>query len=165
MSPDEKKELHASPTGTLDLTAYDFHAAVRANGQDAVRYDFSSRLGEVARSMERFAWTTVDTATGQIIEEQQGVFRVNCLDWYVPNTTVLTIAWTARITCKMSSRASHYHTSSRRYLHPLFLPRCCGRPTENYGQITEIDYQRSMLGQEPSTLVLRGQARKRSQAC
>jgi hypothetical protein len=31
--------------------------------------------------MDHFGWTVVDSGTGQIIEQQQGVFRVNCLDW------------------------------------------------------------------------------------
>nr|XP_031862893.1 uncharacterized protein CI109_001367 [Kwoniella shandongensis]KAA5529965.1 hypothetical protein CI109_001367 [Kwoniella shandongensis] len=76
----EKKEMDASPRGTLELTPYDFHSAVRANGQEAVKFDFSTRLGEVMDSMERFGWTAIDATTGQVIEQQQGVFRTNCLD-------------------------------------------------------------------------------------
>ncbi|EIW69000.1 hypothetical protein TREMEDRAFT_39318 [Tremella mesenterica DSM 1558] len=69
-----------SPRGDLDLTAYDFHASVRTNGQDAPKHDFSTRLNGPVRSSEKFAWTAIDAETGQIIERQQGVFRVNCLD-------------------------------------------------------------------------------------
>ena len=67
--------------GDLSLTPYDFHQVVRANGHEAVKYDFSSGLREVVRSMDSFGWTAVDRTTGQIIELQNGVFRVNCLDW------------------------------------------------------------------------------------
>jgi hypothetical protein len=81
MPVEEKKGIDAVPEGTLSLTPYDFHAAVRTSGQEAVRYDFGTRLREVVNSMDHFGWTVVDSGTGQIIEQQQGVFRVNCLDW------------------------------------------------------------------------------------
>lgn len=77
----EKAEMDARPRGTLSLTPYDFHASVRTSGTEGVKYDFSSRLREVVKSMNEFGWTAVDTATGQIVEQQNGVFRVNCLDW------------------------------------------------------------------------------------
>jgi hypothetical protein len=81
MPAEEKDRLEATPRGTLSLTAYDFHAAVKASGHEAVRYDFGTRLHEIIRSMDHFGWTVVDSTTGEIIEQQQGVFRVNCLDW------------------------------------------------------------------------------------
>jgi hypothetical protein len=74
----EKQNMDAEPHGTLSLTPYDFHAAVRLNGSDAVKQDMKRKLGA---SMGQFGWTAVDTATGQIVEQQEGVFRVNCLDW------------------------------------------------------------------------------------
>lgn len=74
----EKQNMDAEPHGTLSLTPYDFHAAVRVNGSDAVKQDMRRKLGA---SMGQFGWTAVDTATGQIVEQQEGVFRVNCLDW------------------------------------------------------------------------------------
>lgn len=76
----EKKAVGAAPTGTVSITQYDFHAAVKSNGNEAVRYDLSTRLSEIADSSERFGWTAIDTGSGQIIEQQQGVFRINCLD-------------------------------------------------------------------------------------
>ena len=79
----EKAEMDAKPNGTLALTPYDFHASVRTSGTEGVKYDFSSGLSEVVRSMDEFGWTAVDSATGQIVEQQNGVFRVNCLDWSV----------------------------------------------------------------------------------
>ncbi len=65
----------------LSLTPYDFHAAVKIGGHDSVKFDFESRLPEIMDSMEDFGWTAIDASTGQIVETQQGVFRVNCLDW------------------------------------------------------------------------------------
>jgi hypothetical protein len=75
--------MGANPRGTLSLTLYDFHASVRTSGTEGVKYDFSSRISEIVNSMDEFGWTAVDSATGQIVEQQNGVFRVNCLDWSV----------------------------------------------------------------------------------
>jgi hypothetical protein len=77
----EKKKAGAVPQGTLDLTPYDFHAVVREKGHDAVKYDFSTGIREVVRSSDNFGWTSIDISSGQMIEEQNGAFRVNCLDW------------------------------------------------------------------------------------
>lgn len=82
--PSEKQGMHAaSGKQTLDLTPYDFHAVVREHGHDAVKYDFSTGLREVVQSADDFGWTTVDINSGQVIEQQEGAFRVNCLDWSV----------------------------------------------------------------------------------
>lgn len=67
---------------SLSLTPYDFHAAIRIGGHESVKYDFQNKLHEVIHSAEDFGWTAVDTSSGQIIEQQRGVFRTNCLDWY-----------------------------------------------------------------------------------
>ena len=67
--------------GNVDLTPYDFHATVRTHGHEGVRYDMSTRLREVIVSRRNFGWTACDSFSGQIVEQQQGVFRVNCLDW------------------------------------------------------------------------------------
>jgi len=79
----ENKSMEAKTRGTVAITQYDFHAAVKTNGNEAVRYDLATRLIDVADSTERFGWTAIDASSGQIIEQQQGVFRINCLDWYV----------------------------------------------------------------------------------
>ena len=88
MPASEKKELGAKSSGTVSLTPYDYHAVVKTSGEEAVKYDFTTGLGEVVHSMEKFGWTAIDPTNGQMIEEQQGVFRVNCLDWYVCHTSV-----------------------------------------------------------------------------
>lgn len=83
-TPVEERGMSASPSKqTLHLTAYDFHTVVREHGHDAVKYDFSTGLPEVVKSVEEFGWTTIDISSGQVIEQQDGAFRVNCLDWYV----------------------------------------------------------------------------------
>lgn len=79
--PEEKERMNAAPRGTLELSPYDFHSAVRLGGHDKVRYDLDRSLREVVSSRERFGWTVVDMDNGDVVEEQQGVFRVNCLDW------------------------------------------------------------------------------------
>ncbi|WVQ93452.1 hypothetical protein IAU59_000526 [Kwoniella sp. CBS 9459] len=66
--------------GKLDLTPYDFHAAVKTGGHEMVKFDFSMRLGKVVDSMEEFGWTAIDASTGGVIEKQRGIFRTNCLD-------------------------------------------------------------------------------------
>lgn len=86
--PVEKQGMDASTSRqTLNLTPYDFHAVVREHGHDAVKYDFSTGLPEVVRSLADFGWTTIDITSGQVIEQQEGAFRVNCLDWYVSWTS------------------------------------------------------------------------------
>ncbi len=37
----------------------------------------------VADNIEKFGFTMADANTNEIITEQKGVFRTNCLDWYV----------------------------------------------------------------------------------
>ncbi|WWC87929.1 uncharacterized protein L201_002829 [Kwoniella dendrophila CBS 6074] len=66
--------------GTLELTPYDFHQSVKIGGHEMVKYDFSMRLNQVMDSMEQFNWTLLDSKSGDLIESQQGVFRINCLD-------------------------------------------------------------------------------------
>jgi len=78
--PPPNKERAGSPvTEPLVYTPYDFHAAVRLGGHDAVRNDLNASR-EVTRSMNQFGITAVDKVTGDAIELQHGVFRTNCLD-------------------------------------------------------------------------------------
>nr|XP_018264769.1 phosphatidylinositol phosphate phosphatase [Kwoniella dejecticola CBS 10117]OBR86927.1 phosphatidylinositol phosphate phosphatase [Kwoniella dejecticola CBS 10117] len=77
---DEKLDDGTPSKGRLELTPYDFHSAVKIGGHEMVKYDFSMRLNEVMDSMEDFGWTAIDSDNGGVIEKQDGVFRVNCLD-------------------------------------------------------------------------------------
>nr|XP_019050419.1 phosphatidylinositol phosphate phosphatase [Kwoniella bestiolae CBS 10118]OCF29349.1 phosphatidylinositol phosphate phosphatase [Kwoniella bestiolae CBS 10118] len=79
-NPEKHDTVDDRTRGTIDLTPYDFHYAVKMGGHEMVKYDFSMRLNEVVDSMERFGWTAIDCGDGQVIEKQDGVFRVNCLD-------------------------------------------------------------------------------------
>ena len=105
-------------SGTLSLTPYDFHAAVKVSGHDAVRYDLANRLSEVADSTERYGWTAIDAGSGQIVERQEGVFRVNCLDWYVSQISLRSTPLTA-----LQPRS--YKLRARRHLlhNPFALSR------------------------------------------
>ena len=40
------------------------------------------RLSSVSDNMDRFGFTMCDATSDDIITEQKGVFRTNCLDWY-----------------------------------------------------------------------------------
>jgi len=40
------------------------------------------RLSGVSDNIDRFGFTMCDATSDDIITEQKGVFRTNCLDWY-----------------------------------------------------------------------------------
>ncbi|OJA19346.1 hypothetical protein AZE42_00462 [Rhizopogon vesiculosus] len=63
----------------LSITHYDFHNAVRIGGHDSVMRDLC-RLEGINNNMERYGFTMCDTSTDDLITEQKGVFRTNCLD-------------------------------------------------------------------------------------
>lgn len=104
--PEEKERMNAAPRGTLELSPYDFHSAVRLGGHDKVRYDLDRSLREVVSSRERFGWTVVDMDNGDVVEEQQGVFRVNCLDCLDRTNYVQDVLSTLTITSFLSSLSS-----------------------------------------------------------
>ena len=43
----------------------------------------------MADNIDRFGFTMCDVGTDEIITEQKGVFRTNCLDWYVSPRPIL----------------------------------------------------------------------------
>ncbi|KAH9987805.1 inositol polyphosphate phosphatase [Russula vinacea] len=63
----------------IGITHYDFHQAVRVGGHDSVMRDLR-RLSSVSDNMDRFGFTMCDATSDEIITEQKGVFRTNCLD-------------------------------------------------------------------------------------
>ncbi|KAL1411631.1 Inositol-1,4,5-trisphosphate 5-phosphatase 1 [Vanrija albida] len=67
------------PDSAVQYTNYDFHTAVKNGGHDSIRADFNRMLG-IQDSLDRFEYTAIDLASGSLIEQQHGVFRVNCLD-------------------------------------------------------------------------------------
>lgn len=86
----------------IDITHYDFHQAVRVAGHDNVMRDFRfvskaaafsvffrqanvrwyRRLNSVSDNIDRFGFTMCDASSEDMITEQKGIFRTNCLDWY-----------------------------------------------------------------------------------
>ncbi|EJD53563.1 inositol polyphosphate phosphatase [Auricularia subglabra TFB-10046 SS5] len=66
----------ANPIG---MTNFDFHHAVRIGGHDSVPLQLKRHDG-VIDGIDSFGFTTADLGMGEIILEQRGVFRTNCLD-------------------------------------------------------------------------------------
>ncbi|XAO22935.1 hypothetical protein I312_101710 [Cryptococcus bacillisporus CA1280] len=103
---EEKERMNVAQHGALELSPYDFHSAVRLGGHDKVRYDFDRNLREVVDSREKFGWTVVDMENGDVVEEQQGVFRTNCLDCLDRTNYVQDVLSTLTITSFLSSISS-----------------------------------------------------------
>ncbi|KAF7301871.1 Inositol polyphosphate phosphatase [Mycena indigotica] len=61
------------------LTHYDFHNAVRSGGHDSVVRDLR-RMEAISRHIDNFGFTMCDAASDEIVTEQKGIFRTNCLD-------------------------------------------------------------------------------------
>ncbi|KAJ7068496.1 inositol polyphosphate phosphatase [Mycena amicta] len=61
------------------LTHYDFHNAVRSGGHDSVVRDLR-RVDTISNHIDNFGFTMCDAASDEIVTEQKGVFRTNCLD-------------------------------------------------------------------------------------
>ncbi len=85
---------------TVGITNFDFHSAVRYGGHESVFRDVryvsfkplchslhltlcahSRRLESVVDNIDRFGFAMADAGSGEIITEQKGIFRTNCLDW------------------------------------------------------------------------------------
>ncbi|KAF8592645.1 DNase I-like protein [Ramaria rubella] len=64
---------------SIGFTNFDFHAIVRAIGHDSVPRELR-RIDGMQRDMDRFGWTICDVASEEIVTNQTGVFRTNCLD-------------------------------------------------------------------------------------
>ena len=47
-----------------------------------MRAGWYRRLSSVSDNIDRFGFTMYDASSDDIITEQKGVFRTNCLDWY-----------------------------------------------------------------------------------
>ncbi|KAI0375801.1 inositol polyphosphate phosphatase [Pilatotrama ljubarskyi] len=64
---------------SIGLTNFDFHAAVRIGGHESVFREIR-RLENVVDNLDRFGFAMADANTNEIITEQKGIFRTNCLD-------------------------------------------------------------------------------------
>ncbi|KAH6915044.1 phosphatidylinositol phosphate phosphatase [Coprinopsis sp. MPI-PUGE-AT-0042] len=63
----------------LGITNFDFHSAVRIGGHDSVPREIR-RIESVADHVDRFGFTMCDAVADEIVTDQKGVFRTNCLD-------------------------------------------------------------------------------------
>ncbi|PCH41458.1 inositol polyphosphate phosphatase [Wolfiporia cocos MD-104 SS10] len=63
----------------LGMTNYDFHGAVRVGGHESVFRDIR-RLEGVADNIEKFFFSMTNAPSDEIVLQQYGVFRTNCLD-------------------------------------------------------------------------------------
>ncbi|TKY85699.1 hypothetical protein EX895_005239 [Sporisorium graminicola] len=64
----------------IGLTNFDFHTVSRnTGGIDGVRSELRY-LGPVQLKRKAFGYSLIDTATGQVLRRQKGIFRINCLD-------------------------------------------------------------------------------------
>ncbi|KAH8830391.1 SacI homology domain-containing protein [Flagelloscypha sp. PMI_526] len=63
----------------LGITHFDFHAAVRIGGHDSVVRELRY-LDSIADNIDRFGFTMCDSSSQEIITDQKGAFRTNCLD-------------------------------------------------------------------------------------
>ncbi|KAK7054247.1 inositol polyphosphate phosphatase [Favolaschia claudopus] len=63
----------------LHITHYDFHNAVKIGGHDSVFRDLR-RLESVSNHVDTYGFTMCDAPTDDLVTEQKGIFRTNCLD-------------------------------------------------------------------------------------
>ncbi|KAI0796871.1 DNase I-like protein [Abortiporus biennis] len=76
------RALHSAPdlfSENVGITHFDFHNAVRINGHEYVIRDLKRQEG-VADNIDKFGFTMADATNNEIITQQRGVFRTNCLD-------------------------------------------------------------------------------------
>ncbi|OBZ76240.1 Inositol-1,4,5-trisphosphate 5-phosphatase 1 [Grifola frondosa] len=63
----------------IGITHLDFHSVVRIGGHESVFREVR-RLESVVDNVDRFGFAMADSSTNEIITEQKGIFRTNCLD-------------------------------------------------------------------------------------
>ncbi|KAJ7180325.1 inositol polyphosphate phosphatase [Mycena crocata] len=63
----------------LHITHYDFHNAVRVGGHDSVVRDLR-RLESIADHVDKYGFTMSDANSDDMVTDQKGIFRTNCLD-------------------------------------------------------------------------------------
>ncbi|EST05593.1 Endonuclease/exonuclease/phosphatase [Kalmanozyma brasiliensis GHG001] len=85
LPPDESTSLRGDIVGDdgserIGLTNFDFHTVSRnTGGIDGVRSELRY-LGPVQLKRKAFGYSIIDSATGEILRRQKGIFRTNCLD-------------------------------------------------------------------------------------
>ncbi|KAI0082404.1 inositol polyphosphate phosphatase [Panus rudis PR-1116 ss-1] len=66
-------------TDNVGITHFDFHNTVRIHGHEGV-IQVLRRQESIMDNVDKFGFTMIDGSTNEIITEQKGVFRTNCLD-------------------------------------------------------------------------------------
>ena len=64
----------------IGITHFDFHSIARVQGHEGLGSALR-RIEGISDHVEAFGFTMCDVETDEIIIEQKGVFRTNCLDW------------------------------------------------------------------------------------
>ncbi|KAG7449414.1 inositol polyphosphate phosphatase [Guyanagaster necrorhizus] len=64
---------------SLGITHFDFHNAVRIGGHDSVVRELR-RTEPITDHVDQYGFTMCDTNTDEVVTQQKGVFRSNCLD-------------------------------------------------------------------------------------
>ncbi|KAH9939988.1 DNase I-like protein [Amylocystis lapponica] len=70
---------HSVFADAVGITHFDFHNAVKVGGHESVFREIR-RLESVVANVDKFGFTMTDLSSNEIITEQKGVFRTNCLD-------------------------------------------------------------------------------------
>jgi hypothetical protein len=55
------------------------------------------RLESITDNVDRFGFTMSDTSSDEIVTEQKGVFRTNCLDWRVTLLLMISLPLTSAL--------------------------------------------------------------------
>ncbi|CAA7259620.1 unnamed protein product [Cyclocybe aegerita] len=63
----------------LGITHFDFHNAVRIGGHESVVRELK-RMETIVDHVDKFGFTMCDATTDELVTDQKGVFRTNCLD-------------------------------------------------------------------------------------
>uniref|UniRef100_A0A8H8CK11 phosphoinositide 5-phosphatase n=1 Tax=Psilocybe cubensis TaxID=181762 RepID=A0A8H8CK11_PSICU len=63
----------------LGITHFDFHNAVRIGGHDNVIREVK-RIESIVDNVDKFGFTMCDASSDELVTDQRGVFRTNCLD-------------------------------------------------------------------------------------
>ncbi|KAF8307217.1 DNase I-like protein [Clavulina sp. PMI_390] len=71
--------MNSGVVPVIGITNFDFHAAVRQYGHDAIPRELRRQPG-ITNGVDDFGYCTVDTGMGDVVMKQKGVFRTNCLD-------------------------------------------------------------------------------------
>lgn len=164
-------EIGSGHIADVGITNFDFHNAVRLQGHDSL-VTAIPRLQGVHAAMEKFGFTSATYDSNEPMTSQRGVFRTNCLDWWVACThqhpNYVTMAYFLPVSIERTSWKTSYQeqlSNSSSSTCPMagaiqavsgpFIARC--------GLRMEMHCQRYTQAPELSTPVSRAQESERWQ--